>query len=143
MQKRNFLKIEPRHRAGGDGRTARNYLDFVVDDEPLSAKFDGDFVSCLGWLFPEENSRAVHRLLLEAPADFPNERRSLYVCPECADLGCGAVSLIIEKIGGEVIWRMFGYQNNYEDVVVMEGFSAIGPFVFGKAEYEAVIRSAL
>jgi hypothetical protein len=58
---------------------------------------------------------AVDRLLLTSEADFPNERRSLFVCAECGDLGCGAVTLSVTRVGGKVVWSDFGYENTYEE----------------------------
>ena len=142
MEKINVLRLEPRRREGGNGATTREYLDFVVDGEPLSKRIAGDLASCLGWFVPEENAKAIRRLLLEQPADLPNNRRSLYVCAECGDLGCGAVSVVIEVTGDQFIWRDFGFQNDYEDEIVTTGYAGIGPLVFDKDEYEAVIRSA-
>ena len=142
MDRMNVLNLEPRLRESGNGATSREYLDFVIDGEPLSKRIGGDLASCIGWFTPEENAKALGRLLLEEPADFPNDRRSLYVCPECGDLGCGAVSVVIEAAGDQIIWRDFGFQNNYEDKVDSRGFGGVGPLVFNKAEYEAVIRSA-
>jgi len=142
MERINVLNLEPRLREGGNGVTPREYLDFVVDGEPLSKTVAGDLASCLGWFVPEENVKAVRRLLLEDPADLPNNRRSLYVCAECGDLGCGAVSAVIEVAGDHVMWRDFGFQNNYEDEIISAGYAGIGPLVFDKAEYDAVIRSA-
>lgn len=100
-------------------------------------------VSCLGWFEPEENVKAVRRLLLEEPADLPNNRRTLYVCPECGDIGCGAVSLVVERAGDKVVWRDFGYENNYEDVVRTEGYEDVGPFAFDPADYAAALKKAL
>jgi hypothetical protein len=143
MERINVLNLESRLREGGNGATPREYLDFVVDGEPLSKRVAGDLASCLGWFVPEENVKAVGRLLLEEAADLPNNRRSLYVCPECGDLGCGAVSVVIEMAGDHVIWRDFGFQNNYEVEVISAGYAGVGPLVFDKVEYEAVIRRAL
>ena len=142
MERINVLSLELRRREGGNGATPREYLDFVVDGEPLSKRIAGDLASCLGWFVPEENVKAIRRLLLEQSADLPNNRRSLYVCPECAGLRCGAVSVVIEVAGDQVIWRDFGFQNNYQDEILSTGYAGVGPLVFDKAEYEAVIRSA-
>ena len=142
IEKMNVLNLELRLREGGNGATPREYLDFVVDGEPLSKRIAGDLASCLGWFLPEENAKAIRRLLLEESADLSNNRRSLYVCPECGDLGCGAVSVVIEAAGDRIIWRDFGFQNNYEDEVVSNVYAEVGPLIFNKAEYEAVIRSA-
>ena len=137
----SVIRLDWRRRPGGGGRTQRDFLDFIVDDQALSAKV-GDQISCLGWFTPDENARAVRRLLLEEPADLPNNRRTLYVCPECGDIGCGAVSLVVEEVGDKIIWREFGYENNYEAVVYAKGFEDVGPFAFNCSDYRKVIKQA-
>lgn len=142
MEKVSELRLEWKRREGGGGRTQRDFLDFIVDGQPLS-ELVGDQVSCLGWLAPEGNAKAARRLLLEEPADLPNDRRTLYVCPECGDIGCGAVSLVVERAGDRIIWRDFGYENNYEGIVHAESFVGVGPFTFDRAPYKRAIRQAL
>jgi hypothetical protein len=142
MKEVSALRLEWKRRAGGGGRTQRDFLDFVVNGQSLSAVV-GDQISCLGWFVPDENAKAARRLLLEEPADLPDNRRTLYVCPECGDIGCGAVSLVVERVGNKIIWRDFGYENNYEAVVRAEGFKDVGPFAFNRSEYEKVIKQAV
>jgi hypothetical protein len=142
MEEISKLRLEWKRREGGGGRTQRDFLDFVIDGRPLSEAV-GDQISCLGWFAPDENAKAARRLLLEGPADLPNNRRTLYVCPECGDLGCGAVSLVVEQVSYKIIWRDFGYENNYEGIVRAEGFEEVGPFVFDRADYMKAIKQAL
>jgi hypothetical protein len=142
MEEVSKLKLEWKRRQGGGGRTQRDFLDFVVDGRPLS-ELVGDYVSCLGWLGPEENAKAVRRLLLREPPDLPNNRNTLYICPECADIGCGALSLVVERVGDNFVWRHFGYENNYEGIIHAEGFEEVGPFTFDRAGYSEAIRQAL
>ena len=139
----NVLELVRSRRPGGAGATERDYLDFVIDGRLLSEQIAGDFVTPLGWGDASEQTRAARRLLLDEPADFPNDRRSLYVCPECGDLGCGALSAVIENVDNQIVWRDFGHQNNYEDIVRLDDYRNIGPFVFEAAEYESVIRRVL
>ncbi len=141
--KTSVLRLEWKRREGGGGKTQRDFLDFVVDDKPLSEIIDSDLISPLGWFVAEENVKSVRRLLLEEPSDFPDNRRSLYVRPECGGLGCGAVSAVIEQIGNEIIWRDFGYESNYLDEVYFDGYESLNSIVFDKVEYEKVIKSAL
>ena len=143
MTTTHSLQLLRKTRPGGVGITQRAFLDFVVDGHELSEQVGGDLISCLGWLDTAENARAVRRLLLDEAPDFPNDRRSLYVCPECGDLGCGAVSAVIENIGDQIVWRDFGYENDYEDKVTLTVYKNIGPFVFNKTQYEDTIRRAL
>ena len=142
MEELSRLKVEWKRREGGGGRTQRDFLDFVVDGQSLSELL-GDHISCLGWLDAEQNAEAVGRLLLKESPDLPNNRNTLYICPECGDIGCGAVSLVVEWVGDNVVWRDFGYENNYEEIVHTEGFEEVGPFTFDRAEYEEAIRQAL
>jgi hypothetical protein len=123
-------------------QTPRRFLDFVIDGQSLYEQM-GDHISPLGWGSPEESQKAVDRFLRKAEPDFPNGRTSLYVCAECGDLGCGAVSIVIERMGDEIIWRDFGYENNYDDEVLFEDFKGWGPFSFDASEYYLVVSSAL
>lgn len=136
----NILTFEWKRREGGKGKTERDYLDFVIDGEPLSEKIQGDFVSCLAWS-DKEDTEVVRRLLLKDETDFPNSRQSLYGCAECGDLGCGAVSALIEETTGDrIVWRDFGYQNNYEETVYFN-YTELKLFSFDKVEYEKVIKN--
>ena len=94
------------------------------------------------WLAGDDWCRtAVRRLLGEAEPDAPDGRVTVYVCAECGDLGCGAITVVIERDNGAVRWRDWGYQKNYE-----EGFVAFdGPrmVTFDAAQYDAVLRQAL
>ena len=76
--------------AGRCGATTASALSGVNCRAGLAATADGD--------------AAAARLLLQAPPDL-GERTSIFVCGLCADLDCGATSVIIERDGDEVIWR--------------------------------------
>jgi hypothetical protein len=131
---------------GGASRSGRRYLDFVVDGKSLgqaakNAGYDLVSVFTTEW----ENSyreRAVRRLLLQEDSDFPNGRRSLYVCGECGGLGCGAVTIILKIEDEIVIWRDFGYENTYEDVVQFKNLEHLGPFQFSLESYRKIIENA-
>lgn len=53
---------------------------------------------------------------------------TLYLCGECADIGIGAVPLLIESEVDHIIWKDFGFENDYEDVVHIDVFRTIGQF---------------
>lgn len=136
---RSAIELKWRKREGGPNWSEVTFLDFIVDGISLYEMIDSDLVSCLGWFLREQNEKAIQRLLLADEADFPDNRRSIYVCPECGDLGCGAISAVIESAGDEIVWRAFGYQNNYEENVVFDEYQDIGPFRFDAVEYSRVI----
>lgn len=129
-------------RLGGGGSTERRYLDFVVDGERLGpVAMSAGTISGL-WLGTTEPGRSTVMCLLGKSApDAPHGRTSIFVCPECADLGCGHITAVVD-IGPDVVtWTQFGYQNNYEeDVSELEGFSDL---VFDREDYERVLISAL
>lgn len=91
-------------------RSARLYLDFVIDGVPLAdriRRLGFDMVSPL-WV---NNATAapsvlesVERLLGRLPGDAPLGRVSVYVCAECGDLGCGAVTVQLSFTAQCVTW---------------------------------------
>lgn len=126
------LELIPRTRPGGDGRTEQSFLDFVIDGVSL---FDvltdsgHDVISPLGWGLDQEQIRK--RLLLDSRPLIDRRREPIMVCPECGDLGCGAVTAEITAEGGVVTWRNFGWETNYDD----DGpdtseYRDLGPFQF-------------
>ena len=137
------LEVVWTDRAGGSGRTQRRYLDFVIDGVPLSSRLSVDFISPFGWLTPRDHEAAIDRLLGNSPPDMPNGRNTLYICPECADIGCGAVTLIVESGPDHIIWKDFGFENNYENVVHTAGFEDIGPFTFDVRQYRELFGRIL
>jgi hypothetical protein len=87
--------------------------------------------------------KAIRRLLATEPGDASDGRVSLYVCPECGDLGCGAITVRIEGTSGEILWRDFGYENNYEAHVERGPFASLGPYRFDRVEYTARLEALL
>ena len=139
--------LAPLHRPGrnlGGGAfvTERNSLDFVINGRRLSEQIPDDVASCLGWGEPEWEALVLVKLLPGGQPDFPPDRVALYICPECGDLGCGAVSAIIEQQGESIIWRDFGWQNDYEDRIHRDAYAHLGPFRFPSTLYAHGLRSA-
>ena len=127
-------------RSGGGGRTERHFIDFVIDGVPLSSRFNVDFISPFGWFDTDEQEASIARLLRKSPPNMAHGRTTLYICPECGDLGCGAVTLLIERDPGVIIWKNFGIQNNYDEAVHTEGFENIGPFTFDGRQYHELFE---
>lgn len=136
------IELKWADRTLGGSQTPRRFLDFVIDGQSLYEKL-GDVISPLGWLSAEETRKVVNRFLHKEAPDFPNDRTSIYVCPECGDLDCGAVSAVIERVGDDIIWRDFGYQNTYDDTIHFEDTEDVGPFTFNATEYYNEITKAL
>ncbi len=135
VKKMSNLEYTWSKRGGGIGQTEREYIDIVIDGIPFSQLVFHDLISPYGWQDEELQLQAIDRLLGMRIPDL-GDRNSFYVCPECGELSCGAVSMIIERTEVYVIWRDFGFQNNYENKIWHEGFEDVGPFVFEAHKYQ-------
>ncbi|MGW2647919.1 oxidoreductase [Streptomyces sp. NPDC001393] len=142
--------LAPAIRAGGvlaDGgyQVHRDFVDFVVDGRPLLFRLsDLDAVSPLASDVPPAIFTAqVRALLLEAEPPLPDGRFVIYGCPECEDLGCGAVTAVIERDGEDYIWRDFAWQTDEHADLQLNGYHGIGPFRFQGAEYRAALGALM
>jgi hypothetical protein len=132
----SILKLAPLIREGtqcanGTSKSERHFLDFVVDGESLweALRERHGMVSILCAEYSaDETAKAVGRLILNEKADLPNDRRSLFVCSECGDLGCGAITAVVERQGETITWKAFGYENTYEDKILLDAYKTVGPF---------------
>ncbi|MFI5684135.1 oxidoreductase [Streptomyces sp. NPDC051636] len=142
--------LAPATRVGGvlaDGgyQVHRDFMDFVVDGRPLLYQLsDLDAVSPLASDVPPAILTAqVRSLLLETEAPLPAGRYVIYACPECEDLGCGAVTAVIERDGEDYIWRDFAWQTDVCADPELNGYHGIGPFRFHGPEYRAALGALL
>lgn len=128
------------------------FVDFVVDGRSL--------LEYLGW--PDQitalegkprpvNEAAIRQLLMLEPTELVDGRQAIYICPECGDLGCGAISAVVELRGDFVVWEDFASYNpyNYDEnappgtpAIGRAGYEGIGPFIFDAEAYAQAIRSA-
>jgi hypothetical protein len=122
-------------------------LDFVVGGVSLYevAAQNRDLTSVI-WAeppVPAEQAKAIRRLLAREPGDASDGRVSLFSCAECGDLGCGAITIRIDLVSDAIIWRDFGFENNYECKVERSAFSSLGPYHFDRLDYEARLQAFL
>ncbi len=137
--KQSTFKLKQSRRKGGGGQMQRDYLDFVVDGKVIyELVAPGDCIGCLGWGLQEIEKHTIAQLLLEESPEPESGRVPIYICPECGALGCGAVTVKIEKSSEWIVWSDFAFENNYEGTV--ELYSEVGPFYFKKDPYTQVLR---
>ncbi|MCX4903656.1 oxidoreductase [Streptomyces sp. NBC_00878] len=131
--------------ANGDYQAHRDFLDFIVEGRPLLYQLsDLDAVSPLASDVPPAIFTAqVRSLLLEVGAPLEGSRYVIYGCPECEDLGCGAVTAVIERQGDDYVWRDFAWQTDEHADLERNGYHGIGPFLFHGEEYRAALGSLL
>ncbi|MCX5229932.1 hypothetical protein [Streptomyces sp. NBC_00233] len=125
-------------------------VDLVVDGRALLHRLDEaegvDTVSPLAGDLPPA-LRAEHVRGLLAPdvdagpvAPLPDGRRVIYSCPDCADLGCGAVTAVVEHDGEDVVWRDFAWQTGPTADPAREGYPGVGPYRFHRSTYRTVLQ---
>lgn len=136
------LQLRSIHRPGGAGQHERFTYDFVVDGLSLADALEVrklDLVGRLDVIHNKWNAHVVKTLLLTGPPDVSPDRVMLYVCPECADLGCGAFTARVSHDGDEFHWDEFRYENNY-DPEMTRNRPDIGPFRFTAENYQSVLN---
>lgn len=131
------------HRKGeafNDGSTKadRKYIDFIVSGQSLGQILElpeFDLIGTFGWAENKEyEDKQIDEFLGQQKPELESGRTSFYVCSECGDIGCGAVTAKIELTEKTVVWKEFGYENDYSKPD-LSGYTKIGPFVFDKIEY--------
>ena len=130
------LQFQNTIRQGSSNKHERHYLDFIVSGKKLR-KILGvehlDLISTLGWQSKtkyEEN--LLHVLTLQQKSDLTSGRVLLYVCAECADINCGAITANILDLGDRIVWKDFGYETDYGGLT--EEYN-IAPIEFKREEY--------
>ena len=141
------LELMRRTREGGRGVTRRDYLDFVVDGRSLQDWFPRSEVTALGWSRVERTD--IGRLLLHEAPELPTGRVALYICPECGDIECGAVTARITETTDSFVWSDFAWEGQVdygaeldEDPLV-QLYEGVGPFEFQKAAYQSILNERL
>lgn len=111
-------------------------LDYKIGKLQLSKHFDiGIVLASLA-----VSKEYAKQLLLTKPSDFKSGRVPLYVCNYCADLGCGALTVRVEKTGNGVVWSEFGYEGlDGEEISQSEYMERTGPFYFDSEQYKSAI----
>ena len=127
----------------GSSKTERQYIDFVVSGQSLGQIFglpDSDLIGVFGWSDNKdyENKQIDEFLGFESP-ELKTGRIPFYVCPECGDIGCGAITAKIEFSDNHVIWKDFGYENDYSEPDLND-YKEIGPFKFKKDDYFRILE---
>lgn len=137
-------------RADGMTKTPVTYLDFTVDGAPLFPQLASraagglDFVGVIQEAWPIETVAAIQRLVGADEGDLPDGRLSLYVCPECGDLGCGAVTATLSVTLETVTWGAIGWQADYDGEVSALGDDGVFPdLTFTRSSYEAALLPML
>ncbi len=140
------LDIAILHRLGEIGKQERCSVDFLVNGRSLYALTGAgarDMCGRFSRETPEQNAGAEKVFSLAAPPDMEGGRVMLFVCPECGDIACGAVTLRISRKGDRVTWADFACEDNLEPTTMdSEPCRSIGPYTFTWEKYVEVLKRA-
>jgi hypothetical protein len=65
--------------------------------------------------------------------DLATGRVMIYVCPDCGDIGCGAITAAILDLGTKIVWRDFAYESG--DDGLPDEYLNIEPIEFERQNY--------
>lgn len=124
-----------------DGRPLRQILDGSAPGDSAAERGVLDNVPVLVHNWPIGMTDDVLVLLGQRPPELANGRVPIFVCGECGDLGCGAITAAVEWTADTVVWRDFGWDVNYEtDEDGEDDPMSAGPLIFDRAQYETELR---
>ncbi|MDA9426177.1 MULTISPECIES: hypothetical protein [Bradyrhizobium] len=141
------LKLVVLHRSGCPAKMERYTFDFVVNGQSLFAVTGASNLDLSGCLSvpqrePELALRLndrLARLLTSAVPIGGSNRVALYVCPECGDLACGAITALVSRSEGVVHWSDFAHENEDDSETKL---MKVGPFAFDWTSYVTEIEQA-
>ena len=140
------LSFQLAERGGGLGQTRVIFRDFIISGKSIYVELTKqkfDYVSCLGWVSAVYEKESRQRLQMQRKGEMPKGKVGLYVCPECVDPLCGAMTVSIKEFRDEIIWSKLSYDNGWEgeDDMYIHKELDIGPFRFKKSDYFQAIKN--
>ena len=138
------LELATLHRIGKPQKRERHTFDFVVNGLSLFKATKALRSDLCGSLSNPQFEREVAlrvnaRITAMLTSDVPiaGHRVPLFVCPECGDLGCGAITALASRTDLGVRWSDFAYENGFD---FTSRIDLVGSFEFEWAAYLAEIK---
>ncbi|WP_161852076.1 hypothetical protein [Bradyrhizobium sp. CCBAU 051011] len=134
------LEVAALHRIGSASpqKRERYSFDFVVNGVSLFEATQAFKYDMCGSLsnpqFEREEARQINsRTAAMLTSDVPvgGHRVALFVCPECGDFACGAITARVSRTELGVQWSDFAYENGLDTASKL----GLGPFEFEWAAY--------
>jgi hypothetical protein len=132
----NKLTFRYQQRKTRANQTPRKYLDFFIDGISLKTILNAahfDFISPFGWGVREDEKYFIEELRLKRKPELNSGRIRLYVCPECGDINCGAITVKITKLDDMVVWSDFAVEDG--TTINRNDFENIASLKFEKHQY--------
>jgi len=133
----NTLTLNKATRKIRANQTPREYFDFFVSGKSLKTFLGietADYITLFVWGTNNEYDRYILNVFrLQEKSEIDSGRVMIYICPECGDIDCGAITATIKDYGDRIIWSDFGYETNYGGLT--ETYDQIDPIEFDRASY--------
>ena len=121
----------------GANQTPREYFDFFVSGNSLKTVLSietADYITVFGWSTNHEYNRHILNVFrLKEKSQLDSGRVMIYVCAECGDIDCGAITAIVKDCGDRIIWSDFGYETGYGGLT--ETYDQVNPIEFDRSSY--------
>jgi hypothetical protein len=139
------LEFAALHRVGSANpqKRERHSFDFVVNGISLFEATQAFKYDMCGSLSDPQFERAVApringttAAMLASDVPVGGHRVPLFVCPECGDFACGAITARVSRTELGVQWSDFAYENGFEPASKL----TLGPFEFERAAYLSEIK---
>ncbi|MGY8709331.1 hypothetical protein RAD16_26610 [Bradyrhizobium sp. 18BD] len=121
----------------------RHSFDFVVNGVSLfeaTQAFEYDMCGSLSNpQYEREIARRINKrtaAMLTSDVPVGGHRVALFVCPECGDFACGAITARVARTERGVQWSEFAYENGSDAASKL----GLGPFEFEWAAYLSEIE---
>jgi hypothetical protein len=113
---------------------------FAINGRPLGELVAlGDNVCVLDTADRARARRAARQLRGAAPSEFASGRIPIYVCAECGDLGCGAVTVRVTELDDCFLWSELSIESYDSATPIAWRARDERDFYFVKAQYLATI----
>jgi hypothetical protein len=147
--KYDALSFREAPRAAGSGQQERRYFEYIINRQPLSRLLDvSGRPGVFGWQEAKVEQSYALQLLLRERSALESGRVPLYICGECADLGCQCVAVRVSEDEECVVWSDFAYDDTNGRPVFVDPeaeatlvlpFASVRDLYFLREDYEAAV----
>ena len=131
------LTLQRATRKIGVNQTPREYLDFFVSGRSLKTILniqDSDYFTPFEWSSSHDHKKHFLNVFrLNERSELATGRVMIYVCAECGDIDCGAITAVIKDCGESMVWSEFGYETDYAGLT--EKYLQIEQIKFERSSY--------
>lgn len=106
----------PAKETGKDG----HYYDFIISGKSLREYLGlKDYQSATplnSWFIKMYMIQSLKEFRLQNKTELPGNRLHLYVCADCGEIDCGAVTVEIIDKGDRIVWTKFANQSDKDEI---------------------------